>query len=140
RAGNPDPPLVGKLLVAESRVSDLGRHHADCLAAAVTAVLHGACGQCEKRVVSAASNIHAGVELGPPLPDQDLTGLDDLAAVALHPEVLRVRVAAVARAGSALLVCHDYSGPHLLMPVTSTRVSFWRRSEEHTSELQSREN
>ncbi len=48
----------------------------------------------------------ARVELGAALADEDLAGLDDLAAEALHAEPLGVGVAAVAGAGRALLVCH----------------------------------
>ena len=48
----------------------------------------------------------AGVEVRAALADDDLAGLDDLAAEALDAEVLGVGVAPVARRGCALFVCH----------------------------------
>ena len=66
----------------------------------------------------------AGVEVGAALADDDLAGLDDLAAEALDAEVLRVRVATVAGRGRALFVCHVLSLLRsYLMPVILTRVS-----------------
>ena len=50
----------------------------------------------EQRVVAATADVHAGVEVGAALADQDLAGLDDLAAEALDAEPLGVRVATVA--------------------------------------------
>src|SRR3712207_9126690 len=47
----------------------------------------------------------------PILPDDDLAGLDDLAAEALHAEALGVRVATVAGRRCALLVCHVEVSP-----------------------------
>src|SRR5690606_1561965 len=60
----------------------------------------------EQRVVAAAADVGAGVELGAPLPNEDLAGVDDLAAEALHTEALRGGVAPVPRRGGALLVSH----------------------------------
>ena len=53
------------------------------------------------------------------------TSADDLAAEALHAEALRIRVTTVARAGSALLMCHVFA-PYYLMPVTLSTVSCCR--------------
>ena len=53
-----------------------------------------------------AADALAGVEVGATLPHDDLAGVDELAAEALHAEALGVGVAAVARAGTSLLVCH----------------------------------
>ena len=80
--------------------------------------------QREQRVVSAAADMRTGVELGAALTDQDLAGVDDLAAEALHAEELRVGVATVAGAGRTLLMCH-LTAPYLplVMPVTLTWVS-----------------
>ena len=63
-------------------------------------------GEREQRVVAAAADQVARVELGAPLADQDLAGRDHLAAEALHAEPLRGRVATVARAGRTLFVSH----------------------------------
>src|SRR3712207_7203242 len=49
----------------------------------------------------------------PILPDDDLAGLDDLAAEALHAEALGVRVATVAGRRCALLVCQDRKSTRL---------------------------
>src|SRR5438552_3674582 len=54
---------------------------------------------------SAPGAVSGGV-LGAALPDQDRARVDDLSAVHLHAEHLRVRVAAVARRAAAFLVCH----------------------------------
>src|SRR5690606_38693897 len=56
---------------------------------------------------AAQADARTGVELGAALADDDVAGLDGLAAVHLHAEVLRVGVAAVAGRTTSLLVCHD---------------------------------
>src|SRR5690606_33698331 len=61
----------------------------------------------EQCVVAAEADARTGVELGAALADDDVAGLDGLAAVHLHAEVLRVGVAAVAGRTTSLLVCHD---------------------------------
>ena len=48
----------------------------------------------------------ARVEVGAALADDDLAGLDELAAEALDAEALRVGVAAVTGGTKTLLVCH----------------------------------
>ena len=65
----------------------------------------------EQRVVAAATDAQTRVEVGAALTDDDLAGLDDLAAEALHAEALRVRVATVAGRRGALLVCHVVVSP-----------------------------
>src|SRR3954447_19857364 len=62
--------------------------------------------QREQRVVAAAADAQARVEVGTALAHDDLAGLHDLAPEALDAEALRVRVAAVAGGRGALLVCH----------------------------------
>ena len=64
------------------------------------------CDQREQGVVAAAADPVARVEVGAALPDDDLAGVDQLAAEALDAEPLGVGVATVARRGRALLVCH----------------------------------
>ena len=102
------------------------RHDVDDLAAALRAELDRARGQREQRVVPAAADQVARVELGATLADQDLAGADDLAAEALDAEPLSVGVAAVARAGRTLFVCHVGAYFPFVMPVTLTWVSGWR--------------
>ncbi|CKS67851.1 Uncharacterised protein [Mycobacterium tuberculosis] len=62
------------------------------------------------------------MEFGTALADQDLAGLDDLAAVPLNPQPLGGGIATVARAGSPLLVCH-VCRLRYAMPVTFRTVS-----------------
>jgi len=83
---------------------------------------HGAGRFGEQCVVAAASDVDAGMELGAALPHQDLAGLDDLAAEPLDAQPLSGGVAAVARAGRALLVCHVCRLCYLI-PVTLRTVS-----------------
>src|SRR3954468_24477559 len=72
---------------------------------------HRAGDEGEQRVVLAAADAQAGVEVGAALADDDLAGLDDLATEALHAEALGVRVAAVTGRRCALLVCHVVVSP-----------------------------
>src|SRR5450755_4287705 len=60
----------------------------------------------EQGVVLATTHVQAGVVVGAALADQDLTGVDQLAAVSLDAEELGVRIAAVTARRRALLVCH----------------------------------
>ena len=61
----------------------------------------------EERIVGAETDIDSGPEPRPPLADEDAAAGDELTVEALHPEHLGVRIATVARAADALLVCHD---------------------------------
>jgi hypothetical protein len=63
--------------------SDAGRDDADGLATARLAELHVSLDQREERVISPAADIRTGMELGAALPDQNLTGVDGLAAETL---------------------------------------------------------
>src|SRR5438128_543946 len=65
----------------------------------------------EQGVVAAYADAASGRDLRAALADQDRSGVDELSAVDLHPEHLRVRVAAVARRTAALLVCQLLSLP-----------------------------
>src|SRR5438874_9354140 len=60
--------------------------------------------QREQRVIAADADAFARRDLRPALADKDGARADDLAAVDLDPEHLRVRVAAVARRAAAFLV------------------------------------
>ena len=84
----------------------LRRDDVDDLAAALGAELDRAGDEREQRVVAATADALAGVEVRAALADDDLAGVDDLAAEALDAEALGVGVATVAGRGRALLVCH----------------------------------
>src|SRR5690606_416737 len=70
--------------------------HRAALLRALGGELHLAIDQREQRVVAAQADAVTRVELGATLADDDVAGLDGLAAVDLHAQVLRVGVAAVA--------------------------------------------
>src|SRR5690606_37599395 len=99
-----------------------GRNDVDDLAAALRSELDRTGREREQGVVPAASDVVAGVEVGATLTHDDLTGVDELAAEALHAEALRIGVAAVLGGRCALLVCH-VSVPQLI-PVILTWVYF----------------
>src|SRR5213076_872452 len=63
----------------------------------------------EQRVVAAQAHVLARVELRAALAHDDVPGLDGLATIDLHAQVLRVRIAAVAGGTACLFVCHDVS-------------------------------
>src|SRR3954451_10567810 len=84
----------------------LARDDRDDAAAAQVTELDGAGGGREQRVVAAPADVEARMEVGAALPDEDLAGLDDLAAEPLHTQPLRVGVTPVAGGRGALLVCH----------------------------------
>src|SRR3954469_12085703 len=73
--------------------------------------LHCARDQREQRVVATAADVVARVEVGAALADEDLAGVDLLAAVTLDPEPLGVGVTPVARGRRAFLVCHGCALP-----------------------------
>ena len=68
--------------------------------------LDGACLEGEQRVVAAAADAAARVEVGAALADDDLAGVDELAAVPLDAEPLGVGVAAVPGGTAALGLRH----------------------------------
>src|SRR6478752_704457 len=82
------------------------RDDVDDLAAALGAELDGAGLEREQRVVATATDTRTRVEVGATLADDDLAGLHDLAAEALHAEALGVRVTTVASRARSLFVCH----------------------------------
>src|SRR5262245_42546834 len=110
-----------------------GRDDVDDAATATGAELDVARDQREQGVVATATDARARVEVGAALADDDLAGVDQLAAVALHAKALGVGVAAVLGGRRALLVSHEsfllesLSGPgQALISVTLTWVYFWR--------------
>ena len=88
-------------------VSGRDRRNADNLAIALAAELDRTRAQGEQGVILATANAVARVEVGAALTNEDLTSVDQLAAVALHAEALRVGVAAVTGGTKALLMCHQ---------------------------------
>jgi hypothetical protein len=86
----------------------------DDLAATFCAELNRACYECEESVIAASANACTRVEVGSALADNDFASLDDLAAIALNPEVLGVRVASVASGRRSLFMCHVAFLPRLL--------------------------
>src|SRR5215217_7302990 len=99
-------------------MSAVGGHDADDLAPPPLSEQDGAVRQGEQRVVATAADQIARVELRPALPDEDLTGTDDLPAEALDAEPLGLGVATVARAGGTLFMSHRYAYFPVEMPVT----------------------
>src|SRR5918992_613483 len=110
---SPPRPAVTSMVVSSTNTNGpwgragLGaRVDAGQLAAAHHGVDDGAVDLGEQGVVAAAADAFAGVDAGAALADQDRARGHQLAAVALDPEPLGGRVAAVAAGGRALLVRH----------------------------------
>src|SRR4029079_2905384 len=93
--GIPRPALSGLLYVRVAVLLRRGRDDVDDAATAPGAELHRALGEREQRVVAATADQVARVEVRTPLADDDLAGVDQLTAVPLHAEALRVGVATV---------------------------------------------
>src|ERR1700719_3196576 len=81
----------------------------------------------EQSVVAAEAYTCAGSDPGSALPDQDVPGLDGLAAVDLDSEHLGVRVATVAGRTAAFLVCHYFSSltAFAALAARGVRAGFW---------------
>src|SRR5690606_15407710 len=96
------------LLTAQWPPPSGGRHdaHGAALLRTLDREFDGTVDQREQGVVATEADARTRVELRAALADDDVAGLDGLAAVHLHAEVLRVGVAAVARGTYALFVCH----------------------------------
>jgi hypothetical protein len=93
----PGPPSGPAFCVPwASRCRWLGRDDVDGPAAAGPAELHGPADQCEQRVVAAAADAVARVEVRTALADEDLARVHELPAVTLDAKALGLRVAAVA--------------------------------------------
>src|SRR6476469_6245166 len=104
-------PFTGTPFAGSQEVSvwSLTRDDVDDATTPAGAELDVARDEREQGVVTAAADAGARVEVGAALAHDDLTGVDQLAAVALHAEALGVRVATVLGRGCALLVCHEFS-------------------------------
>src|SRR5690554_2674476 len=81
--------------------------HGAALLRTLDAELDLAVDEREQRVVATQADARTRVELGAALANDDVAGIDGLAAEDLDAQVLRVGVAAVARGTYAILVCHD---------------------------------
>src|SRR5690606_10655912 len=101
------PPKRGPSRCVPARSGGRDDAHRAALLRALGGELHRAVDQREQGVVAAEADARTRMELGAALADDDVAGLDRLAAVHLHAEVLRVGVAAVARGTYALFMCHD---------------------------------
>jgi len=86
-------------------------HNVDDASAAVRSELNPAGCEGEQGVVLAASHVVAGVEVGAALANDDLAGVDFLAAETLHAQALGIGVAAVTGTGNALFGCHVVTSP-----------------------------
>jgi hypothetical protein len=75
----------------------LARDDVDNPTTTAAAELDGTLAECEQRVVVTAADVLAGVEVRAALPHDDLAGVHELDAEALHAEPLRVGVTTVAR-------------------------------------------
>src|SRR6266699_4883038 len=105
--GCPARLLVLLLCVpSASLCARLGRDDVHGPAAVAPGELNRAADQREQRVVAAAADALAGVEVRAALADEDLARVHDLTAVTLDAEALGLGVAAVAAGRGALLVCH----------------------------------
>src|SRR6266542_3279731 len=89
---------------SRSRLDRIDRHPLPILVLELEA--DHAVDQGKEGIVIGAAHVLAGMEFGAALANQDAARGHDLPAVALHAEVLRVAVAAVAARANALLVCH----------------------------------
>src|SRR6185369_5399734 len=99
----PLPPLTA-LLVLSCRLYRI-HAHLEALFALVLE-LHLAVDRREQRVVRGPAHVPARMELGAALDHDDGSGPDELAAETLHAEVLRIRVAPVARRADAFFMSH----------------------------------
>jgi hypothetical protein len=70
-------------------------------------ILNDAVDQSEEREVATHSHVLAGMDTRAELADQNISGLDLLAAENLHPASLSGTVASVSSAPLPFLVCHD---------------------------------
>src|SRR5690242_19756671 len=99
-------PPRGRPSVCGRRALLADRDDVDDATPPLGAELHVALDEREQGVVTAATDAVARVEVRAALADDDLAGVDELAAVALHAEALGVGVPTVLGRGRALLVCH----------------------------------
>src|SRR5882672_11808071 len=79
---------------------------ADVLVVALALEANVTVGGREQRVVDAQAHVDARLEAGAPLAHDDAARRDELPAEALDAQSLGVRIAPVAGAADALLVCH----------------------------------
>src|SRR5262245_19203902 len=80
--------------------------HGVLLGGTVLRVRHAAVDLREQRVVLADADVHAGVELGAALANEDRTRAHLLAAEGLEAQAFRFGIAAVTRRAACFLVCH----------------------------------
>ena len=61
----------------------------------------------EQRIVPAHTDVGAGKEFRPALPDDDCAGFGYLAPIQFYTSVLRITVSAVSRGALSLFMCHN---------------------------------
>src|SRR5947208_5823751 len=91
-------PLDSSGVITTSEVGLRGGGDADeASALAFVVEVHDAVDLGEEGVVAADADVHAGIETGPALTDENRTTGDELAGETLDAEHFRLRIAAVAR-------------------------------------------
>src|SRR2546427_13247714 len=135
--GNParEPPdgVVRAIQEAAAELLACLRIHADPVALLVLVLeLDLPVDHREQGVVRGAAYVHAGVELRAPLLHEDAPRSHELPAEPLHAQVLRARIAPVARGADALLVSHGSQSlsftSAILISVNCCRCPAWRRN------------
>src|SRR5215208_3991110 len=103
------PGLSSRLLASNLQLDGI---HRDLLPVLVPELeLHYPIHQCEQRVIIPPPDIPAGVELGSPLPNQDVAGGHFFATIALHAQILWVAGPTVPAGAYAFFVCHVFLSP-----------------------------
>src|SRR5690606_12550471 len=101
------PSTSHRLCAASLCRFELGRSHGhEDTPLRLGAEFHVPLGHREQRVVGAHADVVAGMSLRAALAHDDVAPHDELAAVLLHAEALRMRIAAVPRRPACLFVCH----------------------------------
>jgi hypothetical protein len=89
------------------------------LTGAMVLVKHFSVYQSKESMVTAATYVIPGMNLGPTLPDQDVPGPGDLPAEDFYAQVFRVAVAPVGGTAAAFFMCHK--NPVLFLAVGRSR-------------------
>src|SRR5579883_2184069 len=94
--------------VVREQLEGSARNHTDRAATlrAMGLELDLAVDQRVERMVTAQAHARARMELRAALAHDDVAGFDGLAAIELHAQIFRIRIATVARGTYAFLVCH----------------------------------
>ena len=82
--------------------------------------------ECKKSIVTTATNIGAGVNPCPALPNNDSTGGNRLPTENLYSQHLRVGISSVLGRTNAFFVCHDSGYQSDVIETICTWVYLWR--------------